>query len=544
MNSLRYRKAPLLAPLPRRRPSAAESPFQASIRTWLVGVGAVIMAPMVAMALFLVLQVHQAGESATHRELAQRTTSTSHAVLERLDSGISYLNALALTDAALTENLPALYNQAKRIAENFPGATGIGLMGPDLRLRFITAKPYGTPLNAPPDTSTSQRVMATGAPAVSGQFKGPFTGKRVVSLGVPIFRDGDVAYCLFMVLSTESLTDVLLQQGLPTDWTAAIVDKQGDIVARSRDAERFVGTASTPQLMAFLQARKTGFLDSVTKDGIPVLGYVSPITPYRWNVAIGVPKQNLLAPLKRNLSLFVAVTLSIFAVGMVAAGLAGKALARWTQRLLAAVRAIKTGQAVTYRPSGVTELDQMAQSLTEVHTATERIRHDLQHSLSERDQAHLALEMARTDGLTGLRARSRFREDVTAMHWGTPDGHTLVLLFIDLDRFKAVNDDHGHEVGDRVLMAVGRLFSRLESSHCMAARWGGDEFVLAFTTPAEQLNNPVRALCKEIGAGIEDIGFGLGCSIGVAFWDAHCASLDELVKRADVSMYRQKQAHR
>ena len=544
MNSLRYSKPPLLPPLSRHPRPLPTSHFQAGIRTWLVVVGAFILAPMVALALFLVMQVHQAGESATQRELAQRTAATSHAVLERLDSGISYLNALALTDAALTGDLPQLYNQAKRIAENFPGATAIGVMGPDLRLRFITAKPYGAPLSAPPDTTTSQRVISTGAPAVSGQFKDPFTGKHVVSLGAPVFRDGDVAYCLFMVLTTESLTDLLLQQGLPSGWTAVIVDKMGYIVARSRDADRFVGTAATPQMTAFLQARKTGYLDSVTKDGIPVLGYVSPITPYRWNVAIGVPKKDLLAPLQRNLSLFLAVTVSIFAIGMVAAGLAGKALARWNQRLLATVRAIKTGQAVSYKPSGVTELDQMAKSLIEVNTATQRIRHDLQNSRSERDQANLALEMARTDGLTGLRARSRFREDVTAMHWGAADSHTLVLLFIDLDRFKTVNDDHGHEVGDGVLMAVGSLFSTLEFAHCITARWGGDEFVLAFTTPTEQINSQVVALCKEISTGISHIGFGLGCSIGVAFWDAKCASLDELVKLADMSMYRQKQAHR
>ncbi len=544
MNSLRYRQAPPLLTLIRRPRRAAEPHFQAGIRSWLLGVGAVILAPMVAVALFLVLQVHQAGESATQRELAQRTTATSHAVLERLDSGISYLNALALSDAALTGDLPALYSQANRIAANFPGAAGIGLMGPDLRLRFITAKPYGAPVSAPPDTATVKRVIATGTPAVSGQFKDPVTGKRVVLLAAPVFREGDVAYALLMELTSDSLTDLLLQQGLPSDWTAAVLDRQGHLVARSRDAERFVGTEATPPVLAFLRARKSGYLDSVTKEGTEVRAYVAPITPYRWNVAIGVPTQNLLAPLQRNLGLFLTVTFLIFVVGMVAAGLAGKALARWNHRLLAAVRAIKSGETVVYKPSGVTELDQMAKSLMEVNTATQRIRIDLQDSRRERDQAHLALEVARTDGLTGLRARARFREDVTAMHRVAAADQRLVLLFVDLDRFKAVNDVHGHEAGDGVLMDVGRLFSGLESASCITARWGGDEFVLAFKTPAELINSRVMALCKAIDAGIQAMGYGLGCSIGVSFWDDHCANLDDLVKRADVSMYRQKQAHR
>lgn len=545
MNTLRHpQPPPIPSATPRTRRTALRRRFRAGIRAWLIATGAIFLAPMAALAFFLVLQVHQAGESATQRELAQRSLSTAHAVLERLDSGISYLHALALTDAALTGDLPALYAQAKRVADNFPGATGIGLMGPDLQPRFITIRPYGAPLNKPPDTSTSQRVFATGTAAVSGQFKGPFTGRSVVSLGVPVFRNGDVAYCLFMVLSTESLTDLLLDQRLPRDWTAAIVDKQGTIVARSRDAEKFVGTESTPPLKAFLAARKTGYLDSVTKDNIPVLAYVSPVTPYHWHVAVGVPKRHLVAPLQRNLTLFLAVTLTIFAISLFGAGLAGKALERWTGRLLTSVRAIKTGGQVTPAHSGVTELDQMAHSLTEVHAATQLMRHDLQSTQSERDQAHHALERARMDGLTGLRSRSQFRDEVTA--WQLRHGHaqTLALLFIDLDRFKAVNDQHGHQVGDQMLMAVGQVFCGLEAPDCITARWGGDEFAVAFSAPPNQLSGRLTALCTAITAGIEKIGFGLGCSVGVATWDSGCNSLDDLVKRADTSMYRQKQMHR
>lgn len=514
-----------LAALPARpaAPRRVRSAYQAGIRTWLIVVGGVVLAPMVGLAIFLVFQVHAAAEAATQRELAQRTEATSHAVRERLESAIGYLNALAVSDAALNGDMPTLYTQAKRVADMYPGVTGIGLMGPDLKLQFITARPYGAVLATPPDTSTSQRVFTSGAPAVSGSFKGPFTGKPVVALGVPIFRNGDVAYSLFMVLTSESLSDLLLAQSLPSEWTASIVDRRGVIVARSRNADKFVGSEATPLVLDFLRARKTGYLDAVTKDGTAVLAYVSPVSPYHWHVGIGVPKDMIAAPLQRHLTNLVVATLAIFALGLAGAALAGKALERWTVRLLVVVRAIKTGHVVELNHSGVRELDQMARSLTEVNQA---------------------LELARMDGLTGLPARGQFRDDVSARQAALLPGQTLGLLFVDLDRFKAINDSHGHETGDKALMAVGAAFKAVAGVEHIPARWGGDEFVLAFSGDAVDINRQVADLCVQVTWAVNTVGYNLGCSIGVAFWDSSCLSLDELVKRADASMYRQKTAPR
>lgn len=535
-----------LAALPARSvaPRRVRSAYQAGIRTWLIVVGGVVLAPMVGLAIFLVFQVHAAAESATQRELAQRTEATSHAVRERLESAIGYLNALAVSDAALNGDMPTLYTQAKRVADMYPGVTGIGLMGPDLKLQFITARPYGAVLAAPPDTSTSQRVFTSGAPAVSGSFKGPFTGKPVVALGVPIFRNGDVAYSLFMVLTSESLSDLLLAQSLPSEWTASIVDRRGVIVARSRNADKFVGSEATPLVLDFLRARKTGYLDAVTKDGTAVLAYVSPVSPYHWHVGIGVPKDMTAAPLQRHLTNLVVATLAIFALGLAGAALAGKALERWTVRLLVVVRAIKTGHVVELNHSGVRELDQMARSLTEVNHSTRLIREDLQNSLNERDQANQALELARMDGLTGLPARGQFRDDVSARQAALLPSQTLGLLFVDLDRFKAINDVHGHETGDKALMAVGAALKAVAGAEHIPARWGGDEFVLAFSGDAAHTNRQVADLCVQVTWAVSAVGYNLGCSIGVAFWDSSCLSLDELVKRADASMYRQKTAPR
>ncbi|HSL59893.1 MAG TPA: bacteriohemerythrin [Acidimicrobiales bacterium] len=162
-----------------------------------------------------------------------------------------------------------------------------------------------------------------------------------------------------------------------------------------------------------------------------------------------------------------------------------------------------------------------------------------------RMQARLAHE-ATHDGLTGLANRTLLVErlhDVIERR-GTAD-HPAVL-FIDLDRFKAVNDLYGHDAGDELLRAVaGRLMARTRPDDTLA-RIGGDEFVLlaaelpsrsAAEALAGRLEAELRAPFRLAKATVE-----IGASIGVAHIEAP-ATVDALLAEADAQMYRAKQDH-
>ncbi|MFX8918497.1 GGDEF domain-containing protein, partial [Acinetobacter baumannii] len=81
------------------------------------------------------------------------------------------------------------------------------------------------------------------------------------------------------------------------------------------------------------------------------------------------------------------------------------------------------------------------------------------------------------DSLTGLKNRSGFDEEVSRAI-GKGDGAPFAILALDLDRFKAVNDRHGHAAGDAVLLAVARRFSDRVGPRGCVARLGGDEFCI------------------------------------------------------------------
>jgi diguanylate cyclase (GGDEF)-like protein/PAS domain S-box-containing protein len=157
---------------------------------------------------------------------------------------------------------------------------------------------------------------------------------------------------------------------------------------------------------------------------------------------------------------------------------------------------------------------------------------------------HLEDRLAReatTDHLTGLLNRNAFMSHVQVALAG--NGRTSVgLLFVDLDRFKEVNDTCGHDVGDEVLIAVARAIERVTRSGDVVARLGGDEFVVLMhgvdsTTVAAVGGRVVDAVCEPIAVGSRLIQ--VGASVGGAL----ATEVDEvtaLIRRADTAAYRAK----
>ena len=154
---------------------------------------------------------------------------------------------------------------------------------------------------------------------------------------------------------------------------------------------------------------------------------------------------------------------------------------------------------------------------------------------------HLSLH----DALTGLPNRNRMQEFLEGKLKARPTtDKPLVMLSLDLDRFKQVNDSFGHEVGDQVLNEVsGRLRLCLREGD-LVARMGGDEFILIISGISAQ--EEVEHLCERLIASIEqpfeidNHSIFIGTSIGVAMAPADAALADELLRYADIALYEAK----
>lgn len=167
----------------------------------------------------------------------------------------------------------------------------------------------------------------------------------------------------------------------------------------------------------------------------------------------------------------------------------------------------------------------------------------LQHNLRHARAVSLR---ARLDPLTGTLTRATFEERLQReLANAEINGGGLALLFVDLDRFKFVNDTYGHDVGDKLLREVGRLLRENVRTNDLVGRVGGDEFMVALVgvTDEAAAGQVARGLVRELGAPvlIERRELQVSASIGISLFPRDGRNSEELLHSADAAMYEVKE---
>lgn len=151
--------------------------------------------------------------------------------------------------------------------------------------------------------------------------------------------------------------------------------------------------------------------------------------------------------------------------------------------------------------------------------------------------------IARSDPLTGVLNRRGFERDAAQRLTESPDDANGALLFIDLNDFKRINDDHGHEVGDQLLKVAAERLRKSLRGDDIIGRPGGDEFVaLVPDVDAKVAENLATRLTRTLERPYNIRGLKLQCpaSIGLALYPEHANTLTGLMRAADAAMYRAK----
>jgi diguanylate cyclase (GGDEF)-like protein/PAS domain S-box-containing protein len=168
------------------------------------------------------------------------------------------------------------------------------------------------------------------------------------------------------------------------------------------------------------------------------------------------------------------------------------------------------------------------------------------HDITDINKAKAQLQfMAYHDSLTGLPNRRLFHDLLLQnLKQATRNNQKVGVLFLDMDNFKSVNDDYGHDVGDTLLTEVGKTLQSCLRESDLLCRWGGDEFIIGL--PENHGSDDILKVAEKICSTVlncikaKNKTFNISVTVGVAISPDHGTDPDILIRNADVAMYHAK----
>jgi len=387
---------------------------------------------------------------------------------------------------------------------------------------------------------------------VAGYLINRVTDTPVVAFMLPIFAPGvdsnNLVGFVGTALQLDAFTSLTQGLGVPSGARVSIVDHQGIVLATEPGRQDAVGKpVASDALRASLFSSKPHVLEAVGSDGVRRLFATAPaIYDGRavFYAIIGLDKASLVASVLKSLSLNLAALFSLALLTLAGTWIVSKRLLiRPVSQIIDTAQQVANGNLEAHtnltHPTG--ELGELAHHFDNMTAAL--ARRDKEMRASNQYIEYLAHH----DELTKLPNR-RFLHMRLAqcLDDARSAGEILAVVFIDLDRFRIINDSLGHAAGDMLLVDVAYRLKECVKAKDLVAHLGSDEFVVVLTsltspTQASAIANNLRdSLCE--GYVVANQQVTLGASLGVCLCPADCQDAPTAVKYAEVAMRSAKES--
>src|SRR5215469_11554784 len=193
----------------------------------------VTVLPLVGLASYAMIRTVDSEQARIQRDVGERVGNLLAAVDRQITGIQAELQVLAVSPSLQSGDF-AGFDRQMREALKIRG-TSIVLHDTKAQQLLSTNRPFGEPLPRATNGEMHDRVVQTGKPQISDLIMGAVLRRPILTVGVPVFRDGRVAYVLAMGLGPEILSALMQEEKLSPDWTAAILDRKGVIVGRNRE---------------------------------------------------------------------------------------------------------------------------------------------------------------------------------------------------------------------------------------------------------------------------------------------------------------------
>ena len=320
---------------------------------WLILATSVPLLAFAGGAVILLIQQQRETLKAQMRETAD---SFAVALDLELQSSIAALEGLASSDYLDSGDLRRFYEQAGRVLRARSTWNTIVLAEPSGRQLINLFQPFGSPLPARGNLTAHRQAIATQRAAVSNVFTGAVTKQSVVSVEIPVLRDGVPKYVLVGSIRLDALTNILASVRASPTWTAVIVDGNGKIVARSADPEKYVGKPVRTTIAPPNSGATSGWIATKGNNGPPSYAAFTRSTVSPWYVVVFAPAEALDAPVRHSLWLVGLVALGIITVGLVLAAMLARRIAQPVSQLATVAAALEREAAF---PAVVTRIEEV-----------------------------------------------------------------------------------------------------------------------------------------------------------------------------------------
>jgi two-component sensor histidine kinase len=288
------------------------------------------------------------------------------AIEGELRGRILALEVLANSRALALGDLETFRAEAQAVVQRQAPGSNILLLAADGQQLMNTAAPPGAALPRREHLDNLRRVLASGQPAVSDLYFGLVVRRPVIAIEIPVPRPpGAPGLVLALNPTLEGFASLVRRQHPGPDWYVAILDRDGNRIARHPQGERYVGTAVTAGMLeAWRSGAMAGTQPARTPEGVPVLSaFVRLPEPYGWGAAVAVSEASLTRPALRSLLLALGAGLALLALSLMLARWIALGVLRPITRLLRLAASVTADGGGRAPPLGLPEADRLAESL-------------------------------------------------------------------------------------------------------------------------------------------------------------------------------------
>jgi signal transduction histidine kinase len=366
-----------------------------SVRTYLTGLILGVLVPPLLFGGFLVIRSAEHEQDVLATSVRNRTRIAAAAIEDELNTLRGRLFLLAGRLSLQTSDLSEFQ---RRASEEFGDMTVIlsNATGQEI---VNTSVPYGQPLPNNPDQAGSRYVAETQQPRIGDMSMDPTTHRPTITIDVPVTRDSRLVYVLSLDI-TSTLPRIMAELDLPEGWIAAIFDREGHMIGRSLDPDRFVGQLARPPFLAQMKAENSGWGPGVSREGVPLFNSFAHTGPGGWVVNVGIPRDILLAPIRQTTWSLILLGCATLVVAVGLAILIGRRISAPIVGLVPLAEALGRGEPTRFRVTRLSEANVLAHAMVDASDRLHRSAVERQaalEALRESEQKHrvLAGDLAR-----------------------------------------------------------------------------------------------------------------------------------------------------